>query len=34
MSLLPGIAPKINQKYAPCGLKLNPSQFNVDGGGY
>lgn len=28
-----GIAPKINQKYAPCGLKLNPSQFNVDGGG-
>ena len=28
------MAPKINQKYAPCGLKLNPSQFNVDEGGY
>ena len=25
--------PKINQKYAPCGLKLNSSQFNVEAGG-
>lgn len=28
-----GTALKINQKYAPCGLKLNSSQFNIDEGG-